>query len=82
MAPAKLMTIAGASLAAAAAVVALLLFSGHAGPTAALVLRLDIVALIAGVILAVSGLVFADMRKLFWENARASLRKDAGDKHA
>lgn len=82
MAPAKLLTTAGAVLIAAAVLVAAVLLSGRAGDATAILLRVDIMAAIVGVILSVSGLVFSDMRKLFWESARAAVRKNTGDKHA
>ncbi len=83
MAPAKSLILGGATLIVAAVVVAVFLLSAHLGMAAEVPFRLDIVALIVGVILSVTGVVFNDMRKLFWENARAMVRK-AGrdDKHA
>lgn len=79
MAPAKPLILTGATVIAAAVLVAILLFINGIGPAAEIALRLDIMAAIVGAGLAITGLVLSDLRQLFWRNARAVVRKEHRD---
>ena len=64
MAPAKTLIYTGAAVIVAAVVAAVPLLAGHIGPAAELLLRIDILAVIAGAGLAVTGLVLSDLQNI------------------